>query len=158
MLVEEQDLQSHLRCVASHFNTLYPCVDFFSIFRSLKYHFFLYQSSWMTHFLDLSLSEFSKASRAASLVKLQSLLELTLRTSGGQTSDTYKDNIKVVMASQKLYEFLNTVINQSGDIEESGEKNGKGTKGSEYGAGSVASGSKRPEEKKRELIGQVTSH
>lgn len=107
----------------------------------------------MTHFLDLSLSEFSKASRAASLVKLQSLLELTLRTSGGPVAETYKDNVKVVMASQKLYDFLNTVVNQSGDIQEAPDKNGK-SKGSEVGGGSVSSSARKPEEKKRELIGE----
>lgn len=109
----------------------------------------------MTHFLDLSLSEFSKASRAASLVKLQSLLELTLRTSGGPVAETYRDNVKVVMASQKLYDFLNTVVNQSGDMPESNaDKNGKSAKGSEYGGASVTSAARKPEEKKRELIGK----
>jgi hypothetical protein len=109
----------------------------------------------MTHFLDLSLSEFSKASRAASLVKLQSLLELTLRTSGGPVAETYRDNVRVVMASQKLYDFLNTVVNQSGDMLDPGaDKGSKSVKGSEYGGASVASGSRKPEEKKRELIGQ----
>ncbi|CDZ96240.1 Gamma-tubulin complex, DGRIP84/SPC97 component [Phaffia rhodozyma] len=129
MLIEEQDLKSHLR--------------------SLKYHFFLSQSAWMTHFLDLSLSEFGKSSKNASLVKLQSLLELTLRTSGGQVGETHKDNVRVVMAGQKLHDFLNAVVNQSAEL--SGE-NGRVRMNSEI-VGSVApSGGRKQEEKKRELL------
>lgn len=104
----------------------------------------------MTHFLDLSLSEFGKSSRNASLVKLQSLLELTLRTSGGPVGEAFKDNVRVVMAGQKLHDFLNAVVNQSAELSGDGQR----VRTVSEIEGSVMSGGKKPEEKKRELLGK----
>src|SRR4051812_41124240 len=44
--------------------------------RSLKRYFFLSQSSFLTHFMDLAASELRKPSKGISTVKLQSLLDL----------------------------------------------------------------------------------
>jgi len=114
--------------------------------RSLKHHFFLSQSAFITQFLDASLPELNKASKNASIVKLQSLLELSLRTSGGPLAENHGDEVKVVMSSERLYDFLNKVVNQNGDINE-----GRGGGGGEMG-GSAKSG--KVEEKKKDLIGE----
>lgn len=138
-------------------------LSFLTYFRtpssSLKYHFFLSQSSFLTHFLDLSLSELAKSARSASLVKLQSLLELTLRTSAGSplAESELKDDVRVVMASEKLYEFLGKIINQktpfaggAGDDGDGGEGNGN--------AGSIGAASgrtSRADDTKKDLIGSL---
>ncbi|PPR05252.1 hypothetical protein CVT24_008278, partial [Panaeolus cyanescens] len=46
--------------------------------RSLKRYFFLSQSSFLTHFLDLASTELRKTAKSASVVKLQSLLDVVL--------------------------------------------------------------------------------
>ncbi|KAL7412307.1 Spc98 family-domain-containing protein [Mrakia frigida] len=127
MLIEEEDLLAHLR--------------------SLKHHFFLSQSAFITQFLDASLPELAKSSKNASLVKLQSLLELSLRTSGGPLAENHGDKVKVVMANERLYDFLSKVVNQNGDINEGRGGGGDGA----VGSGSARSG-KVEAEKKKDLI------
>jgi gamma-tubulin complex component 2 len=52
-----------------------------------------------------------KASRSASIVKLQSLLDLALNTG----EDTlYREDVKVMMAETGLYDFLLKVVNVQG--------------------------------------------
>jgi len=77
--------------------------------RSLNHYFFLSNSFFLTHFLDLARAELRKPKTQASLVKLQSLLELVLAGEGGG-GDGEKghmfENIKVAMAPSGLYEWL----------------------------------------------------
>ncbi|KAJ4490401.1 Spc98 family-domain-containing protein [Lentinula aciculospora] len=81
--------------------------------RSLKRYFFLSQSFFLTHFLDLSSNELRKSTRSASLVKLQSLLELTLNTE--EREDTmFREDVKVVMAGSGLYDWLMKIISTGG--------------------------------------------
>jgi gamma-tubulin complex component 2 len=110
--------------------------------RSLKRFFFLSQSSFLTHFLDLAHSELRKSARAASLVKLQSLLELSLNTGGGGSVNTsanvtwgsasastggieggkggesddalFREDVRVGMAASGLYEWLLKVVSVTG--------------------------------------------
>lgn len=84
--------------------------------RSLKRYFFLSQSSFLTHFLDLSHSELRKSARSASLVKLQSLLDLALNTDSQGEDAMFREDVKVTMASSGLYEWLLNVVNVSGVI------------------------------------------
>ena len=116
MLLDEEDLLAHLR--------------------SIKHHFFLSQSAFITQFLDASSLELQKRAKAASAVKLQSLLELALRTSGGPLAENHGDEVRVMMAGDRLYDFLNKVVNQTGDIDEKGG----------FGKAKV--------EEKKELLGQ----
>lgn len=81
--------------------------------RSLKHYFFLSQSSFLTHFLDLSASELRKPAKGVSIVKLQSLLDLALN-SGEQLG--YREDVKVTMANNGLYEWLLKVVSVSGAI------------------------------------------
>ncbi|KAI0746314.1 Spc98 family-domain-containing protein [Daedaleopsis nitida] len=82
--------------------------------RSLKRYFFLSQSSFLTHLLDLSHTELRKPAKAASLVKLQSLLELALNTDAQGEDAMFREDVKVTMAGSGLYEWLLTVVNVSG--------------------------------------------
>ncbi|KAF5354034.1 hypothetical protein D9756_007180 [Leucocoprinus leucothites] len=82
--------------------------------RSLKRYFFLSQSSFLTHLLDLSSTELRKASRSASIVKLQSLLDIALNTDAQGEDTLYRDDVKVTMADSGLYDFLLKVVNVQG--------------------------------------------
>lgn len=92
--------------------------------RSLKHYFFLSQSSFLTHLLDLAHGELRKSAKAASLVKLQSLLDLALTSdgcSGGGGSERaddglFREDVKVGMAGSGLYEWLLKVVSVSGVI------------------------------------------
>jgi gamma-tubulin complex component 2 len=96
--------------------------------RSLKHYFFLSQSSFLTHLLDLSHTELRKSAKSASIVKLQSLLDLALNSDGGgvQGEDMmFREDVKVTMAGSGLYEWLLKVVSVSGVIGgEDGEPNG----------------------------------
>lgn len=155
MLIEEEDLLAHLRFVVPSSRrspltfSVYSPFCFFPSPSSLKHHFFLSQSAFITQFLDASLPELAKSSKNASLVKLQSLLELSLRTSGGPLAENHGDEVKVVMANERLYDFLSKVVNQNGDINEGRGGGGDGA----VGSGSARSG-KVEAEKKKDLIGE----
>jgi gamma-tubulin complex component 2 len=84
--------------------------------RSLKRYFFLSQASFLTHLLDLSGTELRKASRSASIVKLQSLLDLALNNDAQGEDALYREDVKVTMADSGLYDFLLKVVNVSGVI------------------------------------------
>jgi len=83
--------------------------------RSMKHFFFLDQSDFLTNFLDLASSELRKQSKQASIVKLQSLLDLAIRNPGSSSSNAlYKDNLKVTIASQGLYDWLIKIVSRTG--------------------------------------------
>ncbi|KAL0579580.1 gamma tubulin complex Spc97/GCP2 subunit Alp4 [Marasmius crinis-equi] len=82
--------------------------------RSLKRYFFLSQSFFLTHFLDLSHSELRKSAKSVSIVKLQSLLELTLNTDSHGEDMMFREDVKVIMAGSGLYEWLLKIINVKG--------------------------------------------
>lgn len=87
--------------------------------RSLKHYFFLSQSSFLTHLLDLSHTELRKSAKSASIVKLQSLLDLALNSDGGvvQGEDVmFREDVRVTMAGSGLYEWLLKVVSVSGVI------------------------------------------
>ncbi|OJA13580.1 hypothetical protein AZE42_09873 [Rhizopogon vesiculosus] len=80
--------------------------------RSLKRYFFLSNSSFLTHLLDLSHAELKKPAKGASIVKLQSLLDLALT---GEDA-AFREDVRVTIASSGLYEWLLKVISVSGVI------------------------------------------
>lgn len=88
--------------------------------RSLKRYFFLSQASFLTHLLDLAHTELKKPAKSASIVKLQSLLDLALSSEDA----SFREDVKVTMANSGLYEWLLKVISVSGVIGgEEGEGN-----------------------------------
>ncbi|KAK4689082.1 gamma-tubulin complex component 2, partial [Tremellales sp. Uapishka_1] len=102
LMLEEQQLIPHLR--------------------SMKHFFFLDQSEFLINFLDLASSELRKPAKGASLVKLQSLLDMAVRHPGSSSSnDPYKDDLKVTMQSQGLYEWLIKIVSKTGGLTEDGE-------------------------------------
>ncbi|KAF9259258.1 hypothetical protein L218DRAFT_933944 [Marasmius fiardii PR-910] len=82
--------------------------------RSLKRFFFLSQSFFLTHFLDLSYGELRKSAKSVSIVKLQSLLDLTLNTDSHGEDTMFREDLKVTMAGSGLYEWLLKIINVKG--------------------------------------------
>ncbi|KAH7926608.1 hypothetical protein BV22DRAFT_1086750, partial [Leucogyrophana mollusca] len=84
--------------------------------RSFKRYFFLSQSSFLTHLLDLSHTELKKPAKSASIVKLQSLLDLALTTDAQGEDALFREDVKVTIAGTGLYEWLLKVINVSGVI------------------------------------------
>ncbi|CUA73283.1 Spindle pole body component alp4 [Rhizoctonia solani] len=114
--------------------------------RSLKYYFFLPRSSFLTHFLDLAHLELRKPPKSANLVKLQSLLDLAISGPeepsgfgsasvvsgvggfGASSSATesmvdtpsFREDVKISMASSGLYEWLLKVVSVSGAIDDTG--------------------------------------
>ncbi|WVQ72425.1 hypothetical protein IAR50_001977 [Cryptococcus sp. DSM 104548] len=102
LMVDEQELIPHLR--------------------SMKHFFFLNQSDFLTNFLDLAGSELRKPAKSASIVKLQSLLDLAVRNPASSSSnDPYKDDLKVVMQSQGLYDWLLKIVSKTGSLGDGGE-------------------------------------
>ncbi|OCH92428.1 hypothetical protein OBBRIDRAFT_791307 [Obba rivulosa] len=106
--------------------------------RSLKRYFFLSQSSFLTHLLDLSHAELRKPARSASLVKLQSLLDLALNTDAQGEDAMFREDVRVTMASSGLYDWLLKVVNVSGSI------------GGEHGEGVDAAHVQEDQKKERE--------
>ncbi|CAG8485247.1 12782_t:CDS:2 [Racocetra fulgida] len=80
--------------------------------RSIKRYFFLDQSDFFTHFLDLASVELKKPSGQVSLTKLQSLLDLVLRNpSSVAYTDPFKEDVKVEMSTVRLVDQLLRIIN-----------------------------------------------
>lgn len=85
--------------------------------RSMKHYFFLSNSDFFVHFLDQSYSELRKPAKSANLVKLQSLLDITLRNPASPShADPYKEDVKISMSREPLYQWLLNVVNVSGAI------------------------------------------
>jgi gamma-tubulin complex component 2 len=66
--------------------------------------------------LDLSHAELRKSAKSASIVKLQSLLDLALNTDSHGEDALFREDVKVTMATSGLYEWLLNVVNVSGVI------------------------------------------
>ncbi|ODQ51604.1 hypothetical protein SAICODRAFT_59768 [Saitoella complicata NRRL Y-17804] len=83
--------------------------------RSLKHYFFLDQSDFFTHFLALASHELKKPAKNANLVKLQSLLDITLHSPGTiAASDPFKEDVKVQMNKVWLTDWLMRVLSVKG--------------------------------------------
>ncbi|ETW75455.1 hypothetical protein HETIRDRAFT_461322 [Heterobasidion irregulare TC 32-1] len=106
LLLKDQELIPRLRC--------------------LKRYFFLSHASFLTHFLDLSHMELRKSAKSASLVKLQSLLDLALSADAHGDDMLFREDVKVTMATSGLYEWLSKVVNVSGVISTEEGENGDG--------------------------------
>jgi gamma-tubulin complex component 2 len=88
----------------------------------MKHFFFVDQSDFLTNFVDLAGTELRKPAKSASLVKLQSLLDLAVRNPASSSSnDPYKDDLKVTMQSQGLYDWLMKIVSRTGSMNEDGE-------------------------------------
>lgn len=90
----------------------------------MKHYFFLSHASFLTHLLDLSSTELRKSAKSASIVKLQSLLDLALNTDASGIGENdifrFRDDVKVTMAASGLYDWLIEVASVSGMSAEDG--------------------------------------
>ena len=105
--------------------------------RSLKHYFFLSQSAFLTTFLDAAHNELRKPPRSANKSRLQSLLDVSLngencprfsdKGDSSKEEETYREDVKVDMASTGLYEWLMKIVSVSGVIgdESSGARGDK---------------------------------
>ncbi|KAF9084684.1 hypothetical protein BGX23_010317 [Mortierella sp. AD031] len=83
--------------------------------RSMKRYFFLDQSDYFTHFLDLASAELKRPSKGVSLTKLQSLMDLVLRNPSSVTvNDIFKEDLKVDMSPLSLVDQLLRIIHVGG--------------------------------------------
>ncbi|KAF8528465.1 Spc98 family-domain-containing protein [Hysterangium stoloniferum] len=89
--------------------------------RSLKHYFFLSQSFYLTHFLDIAGAELRKPVKAVSVQKLQTLLSVALNTDGvmfpsedSNTSAMFRDDVKMALQSSSLSEWLLKVSSVKG--------------------------------------------
>ena len=103
--------------------------------------------------LDLSASELRKPARSASLVKLQSLLDLALNSDADAEAASgeealFREDVRVTMSSSGLYEWLLKVVSVSGAIGEEGD----GMDGHGYGAEETRK-DKEKDEKKQQILG-----
>ncbi|KAF8269440.1 Spc98 family-domain-containing protein [Lactarius quietus] len=92
----------------------------------LKRCFFISHSSYLTHFLDLAHTELRKPSKTASLVKLQSLLDLALGADTQGEDIPFREDVRVTMATTGLYEWLLRIVNVSGVIGDENDIAGDG--------------------------------
>ncbi|KAF9899436.1 hypothetical protein BX616_003034, partial [Lobosporangium transversale] len=90
--------------------------------RSMKRYFFLDQSDFFTHFLDLASAELKRPWREVSLTKLQSLLDLVLRNPSSVTvNDVFKEDLKVDMSHLGLVDQLLRIISIKGEAQGQGQ-------------------------------------
>ncbi|KAI0031328.1 gamma-tubulin complex, DGRIP84/SPC97 component [Vararia minispora EC-137] len=100
--------------------------------RVLKRYFFLSHSPFLTHFLELAHSELRKSAKSASLVKLQSLLALSLGADAHGDDMAFREDVRVTMMGSVLYDFLIKIVKEKGDIggvpaqEDGAESGGEG--------------------------------
>ena len=119
--------------------------------RSLKRYFFLSQSSFLTYFLDLSSTELRKVSRSASIVKMQSLLDLALNTDAQGEDTLYREDVKTTMADSGLFDFLLKVVNMQGI-------GARGEEGAEEGSGHhMTEEQKKDKDDKKSMLGEPST-
>ncbi|KAF8982909.1 hypothetical protein BGZ46_000382 [Entomortierella lignicola] len=90
--------------------------------RSIKRYFFLDQSDFITHFLDLASVELKRPWNEVSLTKLQSLMDLVLRNPSSVTvNDTFKEDLKVDMSRLGFVDQLLRIISIEGQVQGQGQ-------------------------------------
>jgi gamma-tubulin complex component 2 len=110
--------------------------------RSLKRFFFMSQSFFVTHLLDQAQGELRKSSKSASILKLQSLLDLALNTDLHGEDTMFREDVRVKMANHGLYDWLLKIISEKGAI--GGDVGEGGIANSAHGAESRRSKDEKP--------------
>lgn len=82
----------------------------------MKQYFFLSQSAFLTHFMELAGPELRKPPKNTPLVKLQSLLDLALNMnfSGDEVAFRYREDVKISITSSGLYDWLLKIVSLGG--------------------------------------------
>ncbi len=118
----------------------------------MKNYFFLSQSSFLVHFLELAALELRKPSKNAPIVKLQSLLDLSLNMnfSGEEVAYKYKEDVRITVATSGLYDWLHRVISSSGVGGLSNSEEGEGGELITGANGSTTEDAERKKEKEKD--------
>jgi gamma-tubulin complex component 2 len=82
--------------------------------RSVKHYFFVDQGDFLVHFMDTARDELAKRPSAMSMEKLQSLLELALRTSVAASDPYHEDLTCNIERSNLLTQLQNISQNGAG--------------------------------------------
>ncbi|EFA79283.1 spindle pole body component 97 [Heterostelium album PN500] len=77
--------------------------------KSLKYYFLLSKGDFFSHFMEITAEELSKPLSEISIIKMNSLLQLSLRTSSIE-KDSFKDDLECEFQSITLHEQLLKII------------------------------------------------
>lgn len=77
---------------------------------SLKRYFLFSSGDFFVQFMDMADEELSKTKDDVNMARLESLLELALRTSSCN-NDSYKDDVHIKMSDVTLYQYMSRVDN-----------------------------------------------
>ena len=88
---------------------------------SIKHYFLLEQGDYLVHFMDIAYDELKKKTSEIQLTRLESLLELALRTSIA-VSDPFKDDLKAVLSSFDLTTQLFHIMSIQPEIDTDSRK------------------------------------
>eukprot|EP01104_Vermistella_antarctica_P007997 TRINITY_DN1988_c0_g1_i3.p1 TRINITY_DN1988_c0_g1~~TRINITY_DN1988_c0_g1_i3.p1 ORF type:complete len:712 (-),score=144.71 TRINITY_DN1988_c0_g1_i3:263-2398(-) len=80
--------------------------------KSVKHYFMLHKGDFLVHFMDTAEPELRKPASDIAIGKLQSLLELSVRTSSA-ASDEFHDDLKCVLSPHTLVQQLKGLISTS---------------------------------------------
>ncbi|POW21591.1 hypothetical protein PSHT_02222 [Puccinia striiformis] len=131
--------------------------DLLGRLRSLKHHFFLSQGDSFTTFLDSASYELGKKLRHVNVSRLQNQFDLAIRNpSSSSSSDPYKEDVKVTMATTSLTDWLLRIVGVTGLIGGSfgsGGQYGGGSGGSVSGGGGDGVGGNAENAEARDTIG-----
>ncbi|KAI1285362.1 Gamma-tubulin complex component 2 [Halotydeus destructor] len=84
---------------------------------SVKHYFFMDQGDFIVQFMDMADEELSKDFHDVNFTRLNSLLELSLRTSI-MNSDTHKDEVSVELLSDGLLSQLSSILSMGSESTE----------------------------------------
>lgn len=88
---------------------------------SIKHYFLLEQGDYLVHFMDIAYDELKKKTSEIQLTRLESLLELALRTSIA-VSDPFKDDLKAILSSFDLTTQLFHIMSIQPDLDNDDRK------------------------------------
>lgn len=104
--------------------------DLFGRLKSIKHYFFMDQGDYIVQFMDLAGEELEKDINDISPNRLDSLLELALRTSM-MNFDPYKDDVRIELLPDSLLTQMYKIINIGHEIDEKDLSDSQNLKGNE---------------------------
>jgi gamma-tubulin complex component 2 len=81
----------------------------------MKHYFLMDQGDYIVHLMDIAEDELKKDSKSVNIKRLQSLLELSIRSGSFYIPETFKDDLKCTMSSTSLVEQLLKILNVTVD-------------------------------------------
>lgn len=110
--------RAYISANRSLLNLLMKSEDLLGRLQSLKHHFFLSQGDSFTTFLDTANHELAKKLKHVNVSRLQNQFDLAIRNpSSSSSSDPYKEDVKVTMATTSLTDWLLRIVGVTGAID-----------------------------------------